>query len=174
MSHPSLRDAARSPADSLLRQLPARPNVHRRNSWLSRLGAIAGILSILGTGALCRPAFGEYATAVQTQPPALADRPAFPVRSVPLTTTAVSAAAAPVTPIPTAAGAESTLTTNSISEAPSVVWLIVMPAIPLVGGTLIYLSRRLFGKQGGECRLITTTAIPENLVKNTIQPGKKE
>ncbi|WP_204137709.1 hypothetical protein [Halomicronema sp. CCY15110] len=49
----------------------------------------------------------------------------------------------------------------SPTEAPSVVWLIVMPAVPLVGGAFIYLSRRLLGRPNGECRLVTQAPLPE-------------
>ncbi|RZM75257.1 hypothetical protein [Leptolyngbya iicbica] len=50
---------------------------------------------------------------------------------------------------------------NSPTEAPSVVWLIAMPAVPILGGAFIYLSRRLLGQPNGECRLVTQAPLPE-------------
>ncbi|MGF1460382.1 MAG: hypothetical protein ACFBSG_15315 [Leptolyngbyaceae cyanobacterium] len=45
-------------------------------------------------------------------------------------------------------------------EAPSVLWLIAMPAVPLFGGVLVYLSRRLRGQTAGECRLVAEIDPP--------------
>jgi len=62
--------------------------------------------------------------------------------------------------VPANVSAEVTGETASPTEAPAVAWLIAMPAVPIVGGALIYLSRRLLGQPNGECRLVTQAPLP--------------
>ena len=45
----------------------------------------------------------------------------------------------------------------SEQQAPSVVWLIVMPAIPILGGAFIYITRCLFGADEIESRHLSST-----------------
>ena len=54
--------------------------------------------------------------------------------------------------------AEEAVVSAPDSTAPSVIWLLVMPAVPIVGGTLIYFSRRWFGGEQQECRLVAHIA----------------
>ncbi len=69
---------------------------------------------------------------------------------------------------------ESEVHPDAESEAPSVVWLIVMPAVPVVGGGLIYLSRRLLGKPSGECRLITQAPPKQPLPPDPVSSEKDQ
>lgn len=59
-------------------------------------------------------------------------------------------------------------------EAPSFIWLIVMPAIPIVGGALIYLSRRWLGPDAGEVesRTMGPPPPPETLPVDAATPSE--
>lgn len=48
------------------------------------------------------------------------------------------------------------------SKAPSVAWLIVMPAIPIVGGLLIGVSRKLSGSKVLESRICAPPPCPSS------------
>jgi hypothetical protein len=55
-------------------------------------------------------------------------------------------------------------------EAPSVVWLIVMPAIPIVGGAFIYVSRRLWGRKPLEKRSLHKSPSEEPTPCQSLAP----
>ncbi|NEQ42771.1 MAG: hypothetical protein F6K00_04080 [Leptolyngbya sp. SIOISBB] len=144
-----------------------------KNFWRLRMRAIAGLLSVMSLGICGRPALSAEMTstfrlqfpaapgqlAIQTKPLAagLIAKPVQPTRMI----------AAPITTV-----SESELATDAQPPAPSVVWLIVMPAVPIVGGALIYLSRRLLGKASGESRLLTHAPIPEPVKPQDADPPK--
>jgi len=129
------------------------------NRGVNLAGAIALLLSAVGMN-LARPPVG-YAARLPAAPwPVSSSHTrANPQALWPSSHRHVGSpvAQAPAAPSPETVAAPAAETEP---EAPSVIWLIVMPAVPLVGGTGIYLSRRLFGGKGGECRLIAEVTPP--------------
>jgi hypothetical protein len=143
------RTVSRSPSPaSALNPLPRQPaSLMARGG--KRLGAIAGWLGLVSVSSGCVLA-ATISSAIalgQPVPPATAETS---IQS------SVGADAAPAN-----ASAEVTGEAASPPEAPSVAWLIAMPAVPIVGGAAIYLSRRLLGQPNGECRLVTQAPLPE-------------
>lgn len=67
-------------------------------------------------------------------------------------------------------GSSSQAREPSEPEAPSVVWLIVMPAIPIVGGAFIYISRRLWGRKPLETRALHKPPAEESTNCQSLAP----
>ncbi|MEM6520153.1 MAG: hypothetical protein AAF892_12855 [Cyanobacteria bacterium P01_D01_bin.71] len=63
-------------------------------------------------------------------------------------------------PVPADSAAEPPPKSDAVIAAPSRLWLIAMPAVPVVGGLLIYCLRKLSGKPQGDCQLVTYVAPP--------------
>ena len=58
--------------------------------------------------------------------------------------------------------ADNSINTSEPPEAPSPWWLVVMPAIPLMGGGLIYTKRRFFGSSLARQECSSSTPCPES------------
>lgn len=152
-------------------QLWMAPKQSVKGFWRLRMRAIAGLLSVMSLGICCPLVLSAEMTSTfrlqssatpgqtATQPQPLAagviPRPAQPTRMT----------ASPITSV-----SESELATDTQPPAPSVIWLIVMPAVPIVGGALIYLSRRLLGKASGESRLLTHAPIADPVKPQDVDP----
>ncbi|MEM6433637.1 MAG: hypothetical protein AAF773_07255 [Cyanobacteria bacterium P01_D01_bin.115] len=127
----SLRDPARSHLPT--QALPSLVVTSRRwYCWLSRNAAALLLLSGVGTLALTLPARCESAGVSRSRPIAVSTS----FRSTPFTAAGISAQR------PTAPASSRSAPPPA---APSVAWLIVMPSVPILGGTWIYFTRRLFG-----------------------------
>ena len=143
---------------------------HRRGTQLGRLrwGVTVGLLTGFGLTMSCQLVWRHELLVVKaaawstpTPFPTQANRPStsgsLTNRPPTLTTAVREALLAQSESAPESAPESAT----DAPAAPSRVWLIVMPAVPIVGGFLICLSRRLLGKAHGESRLITHMTTPE-------------
>ncbi len=68
--------------------------------------------------------------------------------------------------------ADNSLDTTDDPEAPSPWWLVVMPAIPLMGGGLIYTKRRFFGS-GLERQETSSSVLPSLPAASSQEPSNE-
>ena len=144
---------------------------HTRDFWRHRRAEIACLFTVLGLGLCCRPALSdEITSAVMVQP--LSTPGSKAVQLTPQAVVDLSTMPRPtlVTASPSTSVSESQLVTDTQIEAPSVIWLIAMPAVPIIGGVFIYLSRRFLGKAHGESRLMTHAAAPDEAPSEDSSP----
>lgn len=62
-----------------------------------------------------------------------------------------------------------------LPEAPSFMWLVAMPAVPILGGCIIYVSRRLSGKESvPPCLQATSCPLSEDSQPEDKAPVKSD